>query len=137
MSFHGDSNDTEMARLKRMSLLFPEIEQFVSMVRLEEGFLSKGDILHKGGQGRPPKSQYEALQTQIKKAQRFFGLHNTRCSRASAWSSWSRMVAAKNDPEPAEAVTSAADSSPLIPIEQFSPSHTRPTCKNMCNNIVL
>ena len=105
--------------MQRVQRLCPEIQEFLAMIRLEEGFLRKSQVL---GKDREPKSQHEALQVQLKKAMQAFELQNARCSRAKAWQTFTRLVAANaSAPLPCKGATKS--STPLRPPEHFIPSH--------------
>lgn len=80
--------DTSVAHFKMLEKMIPDIKDLISEVRVAEKFLSKMQIV-----GDPNVSKKIATVSTLAAAQRAFGLHGQRQSRATSWQQFAKLVA--------------------------------------------
>ena len=116
---HSLQHFTELAACRRVRSMAGSIRELVARVRVEEGILSANQVC----QGAKPLTEHAKMLQALSKAQQSFGLVANRQSRATAWTSFSKLVAENATSIVQQSHGDAQTAEVAQPICWFQPAH--------------
>lgn len=102
IDFIPEDKDSTFEAVKRLARILPDMQALTTLVRLGEGFLSRRQCSRVDGGNQRPLTKHAEMLSQLARAQRSFAIAGGRQSRATAWRSFSKLVAEDSQKEVAK-----------------------------------